>query len=76
MLVMGLRRYGLVTCITRFISFKPLTLEIKKVWDACINVNTVVIYNTRPCNSTAKIFDFLVDEYGKNGYPGEWELHH
>ena len=76
MLVMGVRRLGQYACLTRFLSFSEPSDELKRRRDAVFRLNAMLISDTRSGNSTAGLFNKLVDGYGKEGFPDEWKLHH
>lgn len=76
MMVIGARRYGQIVCITRFVAFSEPSDEIKRRRDAVLNLDTMLLEETRPGIGTAKLFDMLVDGYKNEGFPDEWKLHH
>jgi Xaa-Pro aminopeptidase len=67
---------GLISNITRFVSFVPLSAEIKKKQQAVCNVDAAVNLSTRPGKTLGDMFNTLQKAYSENGFDGEWELHH
>jgi Xaa-Pro aminopeptidase len=76
MVVIGGRRYGQTACLTRFVAFSEPSEKIKRRRDAVLNLDVQLIEETRPGNSTGRIFTQLVDAYKSEGFPDEWKLHH
>jgi Xaa-Pro aminopeptidase len=67
---------GLISNMTRFVSFEPLTPEIKRRQQAVCNVDAVVNLSTKPGKTLGEMFAILQKAYAENGYPAEEALHH
>ncbi len=76
MLVICAEYGGLISNMTRFVSFEPLSAEIKARQQAVVNVDTAVNLATRPGRTLGEIFTDLARAYADNGFPEEWKLHH
>ena len=67
---------GLISNMTRFVSFEPLSDEIKKKQQAVCNVDVAVNLTTRPGKTLGEMFKTLEKAYADNGFEGEYALHH
>ena len=67
---------GLISNITRFVSFEPLRAEIKKKQQAVCNVDVAVNLATRPGKTLGDMFKTIEKAYADNGFDGEYALHH
>ncbi|MGD0462347.1 MAG: M24 family metallopeptidase [Tepidisphaeraceae bacterium] len=67
---------GLISNITRLVSFKPLSAEIKKKQQAVCNVDATVNLSTKPGKTLGEMFKVIEKAYADNGFPGEEALHH
>ena len=67
---------GLITSVTRFVSFVPLSAEIKKKQQAVVNVDAAVNYSTKPGRTLGEMFQVIQKAYADVGYPDQWKLHH
>jgi Xaa-Pro aminopeptidase len=67
---------GLISNITRFVSFVPLTAELKKKHQAVCNVDAAVNLATAPGKTMGEMFEILTRAYADNGFPGQQALHH
>jgi len=67
---------GLISNITRFVSFQPLSAEIKKKQQAVCNVDATVNLSTKPGKTLGEMFKVIEKAYSDNGFPGEYALHH
>ncbi len=67
---------GLISNMTRFVSFQPLSAEIKKKQQAVCNVDAAVNLSTRPGKTLGEMFKVLQKAYADNGFEGEYALHH
>lgn len=76
MLVICAEYAGLISNMTRFVSFKPLTDEIRRKQQAVVNVDTAVNLATKPGRTFGEIFADLQKAYADNGFADEWKLHH
>ena len=76
MMVLGVRRCGLICCITRLISFKTVPPELERKRDAVALINTAAVSQTRPGAVTGQIFEAMLQKYAATGFAEEWKLHH
>lgn len=67
---------GLISNMTRFVSFEPLSPEIRKKQQAVCNVDAAVNLSTRPGKTLGELFAVLEKAYADNGHDGEYKLHH
>lgn len=67
---------GLITSMTRFVSFIPLSEELKQKQQAVANVDAAVNFSTRPGKTLGEMFQVLQKAYADNGHPDQWKLHH
>jgi antitoxin VapB len=67
---------GLISCLTRFVRFAPLTSALQARHVAVCNIDAAVNHATRPGRTLGEVFDDLRRAYAANGYPDEWKLHH
>lgn len=67
---------GLISCITRFVHFGPLSAERKAKQQAICNIDTAVNLATRPGRTLGEIFFDLQKAYAEHGHDGQWKLHH
>ncbi|HEX4055706.1 MAG TPA: M24 family metallopeptidase [Tepidisphaeraceae bacterium] len=67
---------GLISNMTRFVSFQPLPAEIKKKQQAVCNVDAAVNLSTKPGKTLGEMFKVLEKAYAVNGFEGEFALHH
>lgn len=76
MLVTCAEYAGLIANMTRFVSFKPLSDEIRRRQRAVVNIDAAVNLATRPGRTLGEIFADLQAAYSANGFADEWKLHH
>lgn len=67
---------GLISNLTRFIHFGPLTQEIKDRQQLICNVDAAVNLATRPGRTFGEIFGDLQLAYAAIGHADQWKLHH
>jgi Xaa-Pro aminopeptidase len=76
MLCVMARKWGLITTITRLLSFGGLSAKLKKQYEDNVFIECAMVAATRPGEKTGNIFNKAKDLYEKLGYSGEWKLHH
>ncbi len=76
MLVICSEFAGLITSMTRFVSFSPLTEELRKKQQAVANVDATVNLSTRPGRTLGEMFQIIQKAYADQGYADQWKLHH
>jgi Xaa-Pro aminopeptidase len=67
---------GLITSISRIVSFGEPDAEFRRRYAACARVNAEFISATRPGAIATQIFARGVAAYSAGGYPDEWKKHH
>jgi Xaa-Pro aminopeptidase len=67
---------GLISNMTRFVSFESLSDEIKKKQQAVCNVDVAVNFATKPGKTLGEMFGVIEKAYAENGFSGEQKLHH
>lgn len=76
MLVACARRHGLIASATRLVHFGPVPPELRARHAAALRVDGLFIASTRPGARVGDILTAAEEAYAREGYPGEWELHH
>lgn len=76
MLCVMARKWGLITTITRLMSFKKLPDELKKQYRDNVYIECSMIAATRPGVRTSEIYNMTCSLYDDLGYKDEWKLHH
>jgi len=76
MLVVGSEFGGLLSSVTRIVSFGPLTPELARRHQAVCNIDAAALLSTRPGRTIGEIFRTIQQAYADNGFPDEWKLHH
>jgi len=76
MLVSCAESGGLISCLTRFVSFAPLSAEQNARQQAIANIDTAVNLATVPGRTLGEIFKDLQQAYADNGHDGQWKNHH
>jgi Xaa-Pro dipeptidase len=67
---------GLISCLTRFVSFQPVSDDLKRKQQAVCNIDAAVNLATRPGRTLGRILADLQRAYADNGHPDQWRLHH
>jgi len=67
---------GLISNVTRFASFVPLSDDLKRKQQAVANVDAAVNLQTRPGKTLGDMFKIIEKAYADNGFPGEYANHH
>ena len=76
MLVCCAEHRGLITAVTRLVSFGPLDDETRRRHDAVVRVDAALIAGTRPGRTLGDILADGVAAYAAAGFPDEWRHHH
>ena len=66
---------GLVSCLTRFVCFRPMT-ELEDRQQALAHIDAAVNLSTRPGRTLGELFFILQRAYEEQGFEGEWRHHH
>ena len=67
---------GLITSMTRFVSFVPLTEDLKRRQRAVANVDAAINFSTKPGRTLGEMFQVLQKAYADQSFADEWKLHH
>ncbi len=70
------RRHGLHASLTRMVSFGQPDAELTARHDAVTRVDARVILASTPGASLGEAMGMLIEQYAREGFPGEWQLHH
>jgi Xaa-Pro dipeptidase len=76
MLVLCGQRGGLIASLTRLLHFGPLSPELHTKHEKVCRVEAALWQATVPGATYAAVLKAGLDQYKKEGYPKEWELHH
>lgn len=76
MLVTGVRRWGLAVSATRMVHFGAIPEALAAKHRAVCAVDACFILGSRPGAKVGELFRAACEEYGRQGYPDEWRLHH
>ncbi len=76
MLVLCAEWGGLISNLTRFVSFGPESAEHARRQAAVVAVDVAVNKATEPGKTLGAIFGELESAYAKAGFADEWKLHH
>jgi Xaa-Pro aminopeptidase len=75
MLVCCAEYKGLISCLTRFVAFRPM-VEMTDRQQAVANIDAAVNLSTRPGRTLGDLFGVLQEAYARHGFDGEWKRHH
>lgn len=67
---------GLISNLTRFVHFGPISSELQAKQQAICNVDAAINLSTRPGKTLGELFAVLQKAYADNGQAGQWQLHH
>lgn len=67
---------GLISNLTRFVSFQKLTDQQKALQQSIANIDATVNLATRPGRPLNVVFADLQKAYADNGQADQWQLHH
>ena len=76
MLVTCAEYRGLISCLTRFVSFGPVAAELTEKLQVIANVDAAINLSTRPGQVLGDLFRVLQKAYADNGQADQWKLHH
>lgn len=66
---------GLISSVTRFVCFRPMT-ELEDRQQSIAHIDAAVNLSTRPGRTLGELFFILQRAYHDQGYDGEWRKHH
>jgi len=67
---------GLISCLTRFVSFGPVPEALRAKTQAIAHVDAAINLSTRPGRTLGELFRVLQTAYADQGHPEQWTLHH
>jgi Xaa-Pro dipeptidase len=67
---------GLISCLTRFVSFGPVSDELEGKLQAIADIDAAINLSTRPGMTLGELFQVLQKAYADNGHADQWKLHH
>ena len=70
------RRHGLHASLTRMVSFEQPDAELASRHEAVTRVDAREILTSQPGTSLGAVVQGAIDQYEREGFRGEWELHH
>lgn len=76
MSVLCAERHGLIVCLTRLLSFGPLSPDLARRHRAVVAVDRALHAASRPGVSFGAILSEAQRVYRETGFPDEWQLHH
>ncbi len=76
MLVVCVKKYGLIANATRLVHFGKLPRELRGKHDAVCRVDTAFNMSTRVGYPVSMIFRAGMHAYAQEGFVNEWKLHH
>jgi Xaa-Pro aminopeptidase len=76
MVAVTVQKFGLNVSISRIVSFGPLSDETRRKQDAVVRIDANLIASTVPGVKVGDIVKSARRSYEKEGYSGDFELHH
>jgi antitoxin VapB len=76
MLILCMRRGGLITAVTRFVHIGPVPDELQEKMNTVAAIDAVVIAASRPGRTLGDVFRDLQAAYKAQGQDDQWMLHH
>jgi Xaa-Pro aminopeptidase len=76
MLCVNSRKGGLIISLTRFVQFGPVPADLRRRYDATVNVDCTLMAHTVPGRPAADAFRKGIEAYAAAGFADEYELHH
>jgi antitoxin VapB len=76
MLVCCAEYKGLISNLTRWVSFGKISKDLAQRQQAIANIDTAVNLVTRPGRTLGEVFKDLQQAYADNGHDGQWQYHH
>jgi Xaa-Pro aminopeptidase len=67
---------GLISCLTRFVSFRPVAGELEAKVQTVADIDAAINLSTRPGKTLAELFAVLQKAYADHRQPDQWKLHH
>lgn len=76
MLVTCAEYRGLISCLTRFVSFGPVSEALQEKVRAIADVDAAINLSTRPGRTLGELFQVLQQAYANIGHENQWKHHH
>lgn len=76
MLCVNARKWGLIISLTRFVQFEPVTEELRRIYNANVQIDCTLMANTMPGRPAVEAFKRGIEAYRELGYGQEYTLHH
>ena len=76
LIVLCVKRNGLIVALSRLVHFGELPEELKRKHEAVVKVDASLILNSKIGKPIGEIFDAGVRAYRDSGFPEEWRFHH
>lgn len=66
---------GLISCVTRFVCFRPMT-ELEDRLQSVAHIDAAAMASTKVGRTLGEILFIIQRAYDEQGYDGEWRKHH
>lgn len=76
MLVTCAEYRGLISCLTRFVSFGPVPEALRAKAQTIADIDAAINLSTRPGRTLAELFGVLQKAYADHGHENQWKMHH
>jgi Xaa-Pro aminopeptidase len=67
---------GLISCLTRFVSFGPVSSALEAKLQAIADIDAAINLSTRPRRMLGELFAVLQKAYADNDHADQWKMHH
>jgi Xaa-Pro aminopeptidase len=67
---------GLISCLTRFVSFGPVPEALRDKVRTIADIDAAINLSTRPGRTLGDLFHVLQKAYAAGGQEDQWKLHH
>lgn len=76
MVCVNARKWGLIVSLTRFVQFEPVSEELRRIYNANVEIDCTFMANTIPGRPVVEAFRRGAERYRELGFADEFELHH
>jgi Xaa-Pro aminopeptidase len=76
LVALGARRSGLIVSLSRMVSLKPISEELRRRHEAVCRIDTVFNLSSQPGATLGGILSKGIAQYEREGFGDEWHLHH
>jgi Xaa-Pro aminopeptidase len=66
---------GLISCVTRFVCFRPM-VELEDRLQSLAHIDAAINLSTKPGRTLGELIFILQQAYAEQGFDGEWKKHH